>query len=462
MTRAYALSVPGMAELSIINPATGAVFAQVPDLTVEQVDETVEAAARAFGTWRQDEEYRRACLRACADAVEAAAGELAPLLTAEQGKPLSEARRELTGTTAWLRYYADVEPEPEELPSSLPGRATLQRRPLGVIAAIAPNNFPVLIAMAKVAPALRVGNTVVLKPSPYTPVTTARVGELLSDVLPAGVLRVVTGGDQVGRRMTGHSLVRGISFTGSTEVGRAIAGVAAGDLKRLTLELGGNDPLIVLDDVEPAGVAEEIFWRAFNNNGQACVAPKRIFVPEARRSAFVDAFAALASSARVGAGDAPDVQLGPVNNAAQRDRVAELVADARAHGATIVTGGEQPSGDGYFYPPTIVTDIDPGDRLVVEEQFGPVMPVIGYRSVDDAVGWANAGRWGLGSSVWGADEKRAIAVADRIDAGASWVNTHTALSPAFPIAGMKWSGLGAEGGLRGLDGYTAFQTRYVA
>jgi acyl-CoA reductase-like NAD-dependent aldehyde dehydrogenase len=451
-----------MAALPIINPATGTVFAEVPDLTVDQVDEAVIAAQRALSDWRHDDDHRRACLRAGADLIAGATAELAALLTAEQGKPLSESRRELAGTVAWMRYYADVELAPEKLPSSLPGRATLSRRPLGVIAAIAPNNFPVLIAMAKVAPALRLGNTMVLKPSPYTPVTTARVGELLSAVLPAGVLRVVTGGDQVGRRLTGHESVRGISFTGSTEVGRSIARAAAGDLKRLTLELGGNDPLIVLDDVDPATVAEEIFWRGFNNNGQACVAPKRIFVPEARRGAFVEAFASLATGARMGAGDLPDVQLGPVNNAAQRDRVAALVAEARAHGATIVTGGETPDGDGYFYPPTIVTDLDPGERLVVDEQFGPAMPVIGYDTIEDAIAWAGAGMWGLGSSVWSADETRAIAVADQIEAGASWINTHTALSPGFPIGGVKWSGLGAEGGLRGLDGYTAFQTRYIA
>jgi acyl-CoA reductase-like NAD-dependent aldehyde dehydrogenase len=451
-----------MSHLPVINPATGAAFAEVPDLSVEQVDEAVVAAQQAFGEWRLDEARRREALRQAASVIEAAVDELAPLLTSEQGKPLAEARRELGGTVGWLRYYADLELPVEELPSRLPGRAVLKRRPLGVVAAIAPNNFPVLIAMAKVASALRVGNTVVLKPSPYTPLTTTRAGELLAAVLPPGVLTVVTGGDQVGRRLTGHELVRGISFTGSTEVGQAIARAAASDLKRLILELGGNDPLVVLDDVDPADVAEEIFWRAFNNNGQACVAPKRIFVPEQRRSAFVTAFAELANATRVGPGDIPDVQLGPLNNAVQRDRVAELVDEARTHGATVVTGGTRPDSEGYFYTPTIVTDLDPGERLVLEEQFGPVLPVIGYHDVDDAVSWANAGMWGLGSSVWGADEKRAIAVADRLDAGASWVNTHTALSPSFPFAGMKWSGLGIEGGIRGLDGYTAFQTRYVA
>lgn len=302
-----------MSNLPVINPATGSAFAEVPDLAVEQVDAAVVTAHQAFGEWRLDEERRRAALRRAAEVVEAAADELAPLLTSEQGKPLAESRRELAGTVGWIRYYAKLELPVEELTSRLPGRPTLERRPLGVVAAIAPNNFPVLIAMAKVASALRVGNTVVLKPSPYTPLTTARVGELLAGVLPAGVLTVVTGGDQVGRRLTGHDLVRGISFTGSTEVGRAIARAAAGDLKRLILELGGNDPLVVLDDVDPADVAGEIFRRAFNNNGQACVAPKRIFVPEERRPAFVAAFAELAEGTRVGSGDSADVQLGPLN-----------------------------------------------------------------------------------------------------------------------------------------------------
>lgn len=449
------------AYFDVINPATGASLAKVPDVSDAGVDVAVAAAHQAYADWRSDDDRRRALLRSAADTVETATPELAPLLTAEQGKPLSESRRELAETAAWLRYYADVDLTPETLPSSLSGRATLVRRPIGVVAAISPNNFPMLLSMSKVAPALRVGNTVVLKPSPYTPLTVLQVGEFLSSILPAGVFQVVTGGEVVGARLTTHPLVREVSFTGSAAVGRTIAENVSGDLKRLVLELGGNDPLIVLDDADPGKIAEEVFWRAFNNNGQTGVAPKRIYVAEELRAALVDALAALADGAKVGDGMNLGVQLGPLNNAPQRDRVAALVEEARAHGASVVAGGRPLGRYGYFYAPTIVTGVDPRERLVTEEQFGPALPILGYRDLDDAIRWANDGTHGLGSSVWGTDETRAAMVADQLNTGLSWINTHTTLPATFPFVGAELSGAGVEGSVPGLDSYSDFQTRYV-
>lgn len=448
--------------LEVVNPSTGRPFASVPAGDRTHVDAAFEAATRAFGTWREDEEHRRQSLRAMADAVQDATGELAPLLTAEQGKPLSESHRELSATVAWLRYYADLEVPPEVIRDDDEARVEVVRRPLGAVAAIAPFNFPIFIGFAKVATALRVGSTVVLKPSPYTPLSTLRLGEILGRVLPAGVLNVLSGGDEIGPMMTTHPLARAVSFTGSTATGRKIATVAGDDLKRLTLEMGGNDPVIVLDDVDIDAVAEQLFPRAFNNNGQACVAPKRIYVAREIRAALVDAFADRARATKVGDGFLPGTVLGPLNNAPQRDRVAALVTDAVAHGARVVTGGTAIDGPGYFYEPTILTDVSDGVRIVDEEQFGPALPIVEYADIDDAVRRANSGMFGLGGSVWSADADRATAVAQRLETGMSWVNTHTAISPAVPFGGAKWSGLGTEGSARGLDGYSDFQVIYRA
>ncbi|MFD4522466.1 aldehyde dehydrogenase family protein [Streptomyces sp. NPDC058470] len=446
--------------LDVVNPATGRPFASVPAGDRTHVDAAFEAATRAFQTWREDEEYRRQSLRAMADVVQDAAGELTQVLTAEQGKPLSESQREFAGTAGWLRYYADLEVPPEVLRDDSEARVEVVRRPLGAVAAIAPFNFPVMIGFAKVATAFRAGSTVVLKPSPYTPLATLKLGELLGKVLPPGVLNVLSGGDEIGPMMTTHPLTRAVSFTGSTATGRKIATAAGDDLKRLTLELGGNDPVIVLDDVDVDAVVEQLFPQAFNNNGQVCVAPKRIYVAREIRSALVDAFADRARAVKVGDGFLPGTVLGPLNNAPQRDRVVTLVTEAVAHGAKVVTGGRAIDGTGYFYEPTILTDVSDGVRIVDEEQFGPALPIVEYTDIEDALRRANSGMFGLGGSVWSADTERAEAVARRLETGMSWVNTHTAISPAMPFGGAKWSGLGTEGGPRGLDGYSDFQVIY--
>jgi len=329
-----------------------------------------------------------------------------------------------------------------------------------VVAAITPWNFPLTLAFWKIAPALLAGNTLVLKPSPFTPLTTLKVAELLREVVPAGVLNVVSGGDELGAWMTGHPVPRKVSFTGSIETGKKVAISAAPDLKRVTLELGGNDPAIVLDDADPAVVAKAIFAGAFNNNGQVCSAIKRVYVPESLYDQVVDGLSAQATSIKVGDGTEPDSKLGPINNAPQYERVKELVADAISHGATAATGGHAMEGPGYFFEPTILTDVTDGTRIVDEEQFGPALPVIAYRDIDDVVERANATHFGLSGSVWGTDTDRASEVAGRLECGTAWVNTHLALAPQQPFGGFKWSGVGVENGPWGLAEFSEIQVMY--
>ena len=336
--------------------------------------------------------------------------------------------------------------------------AEVVHRPLGVVAAITPWNYPIALALWKIAPALRAGNTMVLKPSPYTPLATLDLGRLLAEVLPPGVLNVVSGPDPLGARMVAHPTPRKISFTGSAATGRRVAAAAAAGLKRLTLELGGNDAAIVLDDADPDAIADRLFWGAFANNGQMCMAVKRVYVAQPRYQAVVDALAARAAAVRVGNGSQKASQLGPISNRAQFDRVADLVRDALAHGAVAAAGGQPLRRPGYFYAPTILSGVSDGVRVVDEEQFGPVLPVIGYRDEDEAVRRANGTDYGLTASVWSPDTDRAAAVAARLDAGQVSINVHAgAVRPDLPFSGHKASGLGVENGLWGLYGYTDLQ-----
>jgi acyl-CoA reductase-like NAD-dependent aldehyde dehydrogenase len=303
---------------------------------------------------------------------------------------------------------------------------------------------------------------VVLKPSPFTPVTTLKVGELLRDALPPGVLNVVSGGDELGAWMTHHPVPRKISFTGSVETGKKVASAAAPDLKRVTLELGGNDAAILLPDVDAEAIAEKIFWGAFENSGQVCNAIKRVFVHESHYGPFVERLAEIAGSAKVGNGLEEGTQLGPINNEPQFRRVADLVERARKGGAKVVAGGARVGDEGYFYAPTIVRDIADEEALVAEEQFGPALPVVSYRNVDEAVRRANATRYGLSGSVWSSDPEIAARVAQRLECGTAWVNQHIAVSPTLPFGGLKWSGIGVENGPWGLLGFTEIQVVNMA
>ncbi len=448
------------ATFGVINPATGEVFAQAPECSRSQLDAAFDSAQRAFDAWRDDEDQRRKALLVMADVLMGSIGELAPLLTSEQGKPLADAQFEVFAAGMWCQYFANLETPAQTIQDDQDAFVQVVRRPLGVVAAITPWNFPLILAFWKIAPALLAGNTLVIKPSPFTPLTTLKAVELLQDTVPAGVLSAVSGGDDLGAWMTSHPAPRKVSFTGSIETGKKVALAAAPDLKRVTLELGGNDPAIVLDDADPALVARAIFAGAFNNNGQVCSAIKRVYVPASIHDEVVDALAAHARATKVGDGTEPDSKLGPINNAPQYERVKELVADAISGGATAVTGGSAMDRPGYFFEPTILTGLTDATRIVAEEQFGPALPVLAYTSLDDAIERANATHFGLSGSVWSADPDRAAAVAAKLECGTAWINTHLALGPAQPFGGAKWSGIGVENGPWGLSEFTEVQAVY--
>ncbi|WP_330242123.1 aldehyde dehydrogenase family protein [Streptomyces sp. NBC_00525] len=440
------------ARFAVVDPATGETFGEAPDQHPDELDAVIGRAHRAWTGWRADPAARSRALPAAADAVEAAADDLARLLTREQGKPLAESYAETARTAARLRYFAELAPRTRRIDDGRPVRSEVRWRSLGPVAAIVPWNFPLQLAAAKFAPALAAGNTMVLKPSPYTPLATRLLGSVLAGVLPEGVLTVVTGREPLGARLAAHPGIRHVTFTGSVATGRAVAGAAAGSLARVTLELGGNDAAVLLDDVDVEGIADRLFWAAFRNCGQVCMAVKRVYAPARLHAEVVEALAARAKAVAVGSGLDPDVRLGPVNNAPQLDRVVELTARALADGARAAAGGHRLDGPGYFFAPTVLTDVPPGSAVVTEEQFGPVLPVLPYGDVDEAVAAANGTGFGLGGSVWGTDLDRAGEVAGRLECGTAWINHHAELSLAQPFAGIKDSGVGVAGGPWGLYG----------
>jgi acyl-CoA reductase-like NAD-dependent aldehyde dehydrogenase len=446
----------------VVNPATGRFLADAPDCTRSQVDEVMEGAQRAFQTWRLDDAARVAAMRAAADLLEKSVDELALLLTAEQGKPLRDSVAEVETSVRWLRWYADLDVTPEVAEDSELRRVVVHRRPLGPVVAISPWNFPIQMAGKKAAQALRVGNPVVVKPSPYTPLATLRFVEVLQQVFPPGVLSAVSGGADLGAWLTAHPLTRKISFTGSTGVGKLVAAAAAPDLKRVTLELGGNDAAIVLDDADPATVAKGIFDRALLNCGQTCAAIKRAYVPERLYGDVVEALAQLADEAVIGDGLDPATDYGPLNNPAQLRIVTDLVDDALRNGAVAAAGGRAQDGEGFFYRPTILSNLGDGIRIVDEEQFGPALPVMSYRSLDDAIARANHSRYGLGGSVWTSDLDRGEEVAGQLEVGTAWVNNHAVTLPHQPFAGAKWSGVGVENSRLGMYEFTQVQAIHTA
>ncbi len=446
----------------VIDPSSGQVTDYAPVCSGEQVEQVMTAMLAAAADWAAHPDQRRACLRDAADVIDAHAEELAALVSRELGAPRHQARFQATGLANFFRFYADlVEPEAEVLSDDQDVRVVVRRRPVGPVVAIPPWNGPLYMAAMKVAPALAAGNPVVVKPSPYTPLATLRAGELLAGVFPPGVLNVVSGGDDLGPMLTAHPVPRMVTFTGSIATGLHVAAAAAADLKRVTLELGGNDAAVLLGDIDVEQAARDLFRAGFHNCGQVCVAPKRVFVHEAVYDNMVDALAERARAAVVGAPGDDGVELGPIQNAGQFARITALVEDARSRGGRVVAGGTAIDRPGYFFRPTVVADAAEGMRLVDEEQFGPVMPVIRFSDTDDAIERANATEYGLGASAWSADPARAEQVADRLVAGQVWVNTHQAtLGPRQPVVGVKHSGLGAEKGHWGLEEFTDLQVRY--
>jgi acyl-CoA reductase-like NAD-dependent aldehyde dehydrogenase len=453
-----AQAVPGTRFIDVFDPVTGDVFAQAPDATIMETDLAIEAAAAAFPAWSAlSWETRAEKIRALGLAIREENSALARLLCREQGKPLEKAVSEIGAGLAYLNAYCDMRLDPVVLKETATQRIEQHHRPLGVVGAITAWNYPLLLAIWKIAPALVAGNTVVVKPAPSTPLATLALGRIAARVLPPGVVNVVSGATDSGERLTRHPAVRKITFTGSTETGRRIMENASPRLKRLTLELGGNDAGIVLEDADPATIAADIFWAKFSNCGQVCAALKRLYVHRSIFTPLCDALAAVAASVKIGPGLSSGVQIGPMQNRAQRDRMAATVADAVAAGARIIYQSEIPAGTGYFFPITLLADVPEDAAVVRGETFGPVLAILPYDDVEDAIARANDTEYGLGGSVWSPDVQRATAIAERLEAGSVWVNQHPSMDPNVPFGGIKSSGLGVEGGLRGLEEFTCLQ-----
>jgi acyl-CoA reductase-like NAD-dependent aldehyde dehydrogenase len=445
---------PGASTLDVINPATGKLLRTCARADEAQLDAAVAAAKKAFPRWSATPiESRRQTLLKIADALAARSNEFAQLLTEEQGKPLAHAAGELAGSIAMIQAFAAMDLPVKVLRENDVERIVQIHAPLGVVAAITPWNFPLILLMIKVAPALLAGNTVVAKPAPTTPLTTLLFGEMCAALLPPGVLNVIVDQNDLGGLLTQHPDVAKVAFTGSTATGKKVMASVAGTIKRVTLELGGNDAAIVLDDVNVKEVAAKIFQGAMVNSGQVCLAIKRVYVPDSLYEAMCAELAALANATVVGDGLDAATQMGPLQNKTQFEKVKGFLDDARAHGK-IIAGGKPLERDGYFIAPTIVRDIPDDARLVREEQFGPVLPVLKYSDLDDAIERANGTEYGLGGTVWGSDMKRAYEVATRMGSGTVWINKHLELPPDIPFSGAKQSGLGTEMGQEGLEEFT--------
>jgi acyl-CoA reductase-like NAD-dependent aldehyde dehydrogenase len=457
------VGVAGNTYFDVINPATEEIVGRAPDATRAQLDAAVAAARKASAAWKAIPiAERQAKVAAMGGVIAANVDELKRLLTAEQGKVLGDAEQDVLGGAHFCHHFAELTPPVEVHEDSADRRSATYRVPLGVVCAIAPWNFPIAIAFMKIAPALVAGNSVVLKPSPFTPLTTLRIAELVRDVLPPGVLNVLSGGDELGPWMTSHPGFNKISFTGSTATGRRVMASAAPTLKRVTLELGGNDAAIVLPGVNVQAAAEQVFRAAFGNSGQICFAAKRVYVHNDVYEPFAAAMVKLGQEAKVGDGAKEGTDFGPIQNRQQYERVKDLIADCRANGHKFLLGehAETPA-KGYFIPLTILDDPPEDSRIVREEQFGPVLPLLRYDDLDAVVEKANDSDYGLGGSVWGPPEQ-AEAVAHRLDTGMVWVNEYGSLAPSQPFGGRKQSGFGVEHGMAGLLEFTTIHTIVTA
>ena len=455
-------NVAGADTLGVVNPATGEVFAMVSRANAEQAHEAIAAAENAFDDWSKTPmTVRQERLLALADALNERGEEISRVLTQEQGKPLTESQMEVAYTEAFLRHFATLNLDSEVVQDDETFHVTVNRKPLGVVAAITPWNFPILIPGFKVAMAIVTGNTAVLKPSPYTPISAMLLGQLCNDVLPPGVVNVIVDNDDLGPILSKHPKIAKVSFTGSTDTGKKIMASSASTLKRITLELGGNDAGIVLPDVDVKETAQKIFDAAFMNCGQVCICLKRAYVPDEIYDEMVEELAKLANAAIVDDGLQQGTQIGPLQNKAQYEKVLGYLDAAKADGK-IAAGGDVLDRPGYFMRPTIVKDIKEGSRLVDEEQFGPILPVIRYSEGEDVVARANNSEYGLGGSVWSKQVDRAVEIAGQVEAGTVWVNQHLYFAPNIPFAGAKNSGIGVEFAKEGLEEFTQIQVINIA
>jgi acyl-CoA reductase-like NAD-dependent aldehyde dehydrogenase len=445
------------------NPASAEEVGRVPQAGRAEAAEAVARAAEAFPGWWQTPAVKRGELvRAGAEAVLAQRDELALQLTLEQGKPLREARIEITRFVQTIEHYAG-------LAKSLRGayvpnldvdaHGLVVKRPLGVVVAIVPWNFPTTLLGNKLGPALVCGNTLVAKPAETTPLTTLRIAEIMSESgLPEGVFQVVTGkGSVLGEALVTDPRVAKVAFTGSTPVGKHVAELAARGVKRVTLELGGSDPMIVLDDADVDGSVSAASVGRFFNCGQACLAVKRLYLHERIADEFVEKLEAKVAKLVLGAGTAEGTMIGPLHSQAQRETLEQQVDSTLAQGGELLTGGRRPDGDefanGWFYEPTLILEPPHDSKVAVEEVFGPALPIWKVRGLDEAIERANASRFGLGSSIWTRDLTAATIAAERLEAGYTWINSGQIIYDELPFGGFGESGLGKEHGNEALDYY---------
>ncbi|MDP2094438.1 MAG: aldehyde dehydrogenase family protein [Hydrogenophaga sp.] len=460
----YALTINGQRVHSAdtaqaINPATEAPICDYPLATREHLEEAVAAAKRAFPAWAATPiTERQQMVSQLGDLIEANQEAFINLLITEQGKGRAAAEWEIGGSAYWCREIAKQSLDEEVVSRQGDDEIVTRYTPIGVIGGITPWNFPLLLAVWKIAPALVAGNTMVLKPSPYTPLCTLWFGELAQTVLPAGVLNILSGGNELGQWITEHPAIGKIAFTGSTATGRQVMRSAAGNLKRLTLELGGNDPAIVLPDVDAKAIAKDLFWASFANSSQFCVACKRMYVHEDVYDDVARELVAYAKTVKVGNGMEAGTELGPLQNKMQYDKVSQLLADSRDAGLKFLLGGTPEQKPGYFIPVTLVDNPPEDSRVVVEEAFGPVLPLLKYRDIEDVIARANNTQYGLAATVWGKDLEKASAIARRIEAGTVWVNHVHVFAPNIAFGGHKQSGVGIENSLHGLAEYCNMQT----
>jgi len=441
---------------AVYDPATLDLVGEAPQHTEEDVRQAIRQAQQASTSWAADREIRRAALREIANLVRVDAERLGRLLSLEQGKVLAEAIGEFKTAADLFSYYADLEwEEIETLPPRQGRTVEVQNRPVGIVGTITPWNFPISLLSVKLAPALVAGCTVIAKPSPTTPLSTIALVDLMNQVLPRGVLQTRTSSNRtVNVALSTLPEIRKISFTGSTEVGTAVAVQAAETVKRVTLELGGNDAALVLDDADIERTAHGILNSAFRNAGQVCMAVKRVYVPRSIAKDLAEAMAAQTQNIVVGHGIDEGTTMGPMHNESQLSTVRSLVENAVSSGARVIAGGSSSSElPGYFMDPTLVVDAHAEMPLVYEEQFGSALPIVTYNDLDTAVTEVNAGPYGLGASVWSQDLDRAKSLAGRLESGTVWINQHTVVELDAPFGGWKTSGLGRERGRWGLDEY---------
>ncbi|WP_299771575.1 aldehyde dehydrogenase family protein [uncultured Pseudoteredinibacter sp.] len=447
----------GVSAIDVINPADETVVAKCAVADEAMLNEAVESAQLAYQSWRKlSFAERGAYIKKLTAAVEENAEDFARILTQEQGKPLAQARDEVMFAQIFANYFADCTIEDKVLSEDDNGRIEVLREPLGVVAGICPWNFPLLISLYKIAPAVMAGNSIIIKPAPTTPLSSLKLAELVADIFPAGVVNIICDNNDLGPAISSHPEIAKVSFTGSTPTGKKIMASASSTLKRLTLELGGNDAAIVLDDVDPKQVAEGIFGAAFLNSGQVCIALKRLYVHDSIYDDLCDEIAKLASAAIVGNGLEDGVQFGPVQNRMQFDKVCSYIESAKANGR-IIAGGDVPDAPGFIVPLTVVRDIEDGATVVDEEPFGPILPIVRYSDLDEVIVRANNSEYGLGGSVWSGNLDRAREVAGQIDSGTVWINQHCAFGPHIPFAPAKESGLGVEWGEEGFHEFTAMK-----